>query len=372
MVKNNKIFNHPWVQFLLKIQVRFIFILFWVSSFLGFVLLSHLSKYFEQERSLSVYMSSNKVDEFVLQQFEKETGIKIYVHYYESNEELVSKFEILKDLNCDIILPSEYIVKKLSDSGFLKKIDRSRCDFIEKIYPEFMNMEFDLFNEYSYPIYWDVFGIGYTKSYFPQGLPSNSWSLIFNKNLIPAKKISMVDDCREAIFIANKYLRLSAKNLDEQKLSEITNLFIAQKEWVGAYTDFQQGYFLTSKTYPLVVSQREQIIRTMIHSDDIAFALPDEGCLMMITNVVICASSQKDDFIYEFLNFIYSYNIMMHNCKKFCILPVRKDVFEHLPQKHIGIDGLTPGKELFQRLEIFSNILTQKQINDVWIAFKSF
>lgn len=372
MVKHNKSFNHPWVQFLLKIKVRFIFILFWVVCFFGFVLLSHVSKYFEQERSLSIYMWASKIDESVLEAFEKKTGIKIYVHYYDSNEELVSKFEILKDLNCDIILPSDYIITTLSHAGFLKKIDASRCDFIEKLYPEFMGKNFDLYNEYSYPMYWDVFGIGYTKSYFPQGLPSNSWGLIFNKNLVPCKEISMVDDSREAIFIADKYLGLGIENLDEEKLSKITNLFIAQKEWIGAYTDFQQAYFLTSKTYPLVVSQREQIIRAMMNSDDIVFTLPDEGCLMIITSVAICANSQKDDLIYEFLNFIYSYDVMMHNSKKFCLLPTRKDVFEDLPQKYIGIEDLVPGKKLFQRLELFSNILTQKQINDVWIAFKSF
>ncbi|MBP6869630.1 extracellular solute-binding protein [Candidatus Babeliales bacterium] len=371
-MKNNKIFNHPWVQFLLKVQIRLVFILFWALCFFGFVLLSHVSKYFEQQRSLSVCMWADKIDESVLQQFEKETGIKIYASYYESNEELVTKFEIAKDLRCDIILPSEYVVKTLSEKGFLKKIDRSRCNFVDRIYPEFMKMDFDPKNEYSLPIYWDLLGLGYTKSYFPEGLPSNSWSLIFDEKRVPCKQISMVDDAREAIFIANKYLEDDPAKLDTDKLVAITKLFITQKEWVGAYTDFQQGYFLQSKTYPLVVSQREQIVREMGLSDDIAFTIPDEGSLLMITNVVICANSDKDDLIYEFLNFIYAHESMMYNCKKYSILPTTRDVFEQLPQEYIGIDGLVPGQELFQRLQTFFNILTQKQVNDVWIAFKSF
>ena len=371
-MKNNKNLQHGLVQFLLKMQVRLLFILFWATILIGFISLSYVSQHFTQTRSLSVFMWSDKIDESILQKFEQETGIKVYVKYYESNEELVTKFEIAKDLNCDIILPSEYIIAPLAKAGFLKKLDKSRCDFIDRIYPEFMGQYFDPNNEYSLPIYWDMLGLGYTKSYFNEGLPSNSWNLIFDKSLVPCKNISMVDDSREAIFLANLYLGLDCKKINSQELQQIEQLFIEQKAWVGAYTDFQQGYFLTSKTYPLVVCQREIIARAMLTNPDLAFIVPDEGSLFILSNVVICASSQKDDMIYQFLNYIYKQEVLMFNCKEFCILPAVKDVLEQLPQEYIGVENLLPGQELFERLQIFPNVLTQKQINDVWIAFKSF
>ena len=373
MKKNqNKFFENKYVQFLLKTQIRFFFILFWMCGITGFILLSFVSRYFVQERSLSVYMWSDKIDESVLQKFEQETGIRIYVNYYESNEELVTKFEVAKDLNCDVILPSEYIIETLAKQGFLKKIDKSRCNFIDRIYPEFMSMTFDPVNEYSYPIYWDVIGLGYTHSYFKDGLPLNSWALIFDKNLVPCKQISMVDDSREAISLSLKYFGWDSSKLSTEQLDSIEKLFLQQRSWVGAYTDFQQGYFLTSKTYPLVVAQREIIVREMLTDDDLGFVLPEQGSLLILSNVVICASSKKDDLIYEFLNYIYSHDVVMHNCKEFCLLPVLKDVLEELPQEYIGIDNLLPGQERFKTLDIFPNVLTQKQINDIWIAFKSF
>ena len=130
----------------LKLQVRLLFILFWFACLLGFIMLSHVSKFFVPERSLSIYMWADKIDESILYKFEQETGIKIYVNYYESNEELVTKFEIAKNLNCDIILPSEYIIQPLVQAKALKKIDHSRCNFIARIYPEFMHKSFDLLN----------------------------------------------------------------------------------------------------------------------------------------------------------------------------------------------------------------------------------
>lgn len=371
-MQNKGFFYNKFVQAFLKLHIRILFILFWMILFVGFILLSHVSQYFAPVRSLSVYMWADKVDESIIQQFEQETGIKIYVNYYESNEELVTKFEIAKDLNCDIILPSEYIIQPLAQAGFLKKIDRSRCDFVDRIYPQFMGQYFDQNNEYSFPIYWDMLGLGYTKSYFPEGLPSNSWHLIFDKSRVPCKQISMVDDSREAIFLADKYFGFAYGSFQETELEKIKELFIEQKAWVGAYTDFQEGYFLTSKTYPLVVCQREIVARQMLLHPDLAFTVPDEGSMLIVTNVVICASSKKDDLIYQFLNYLYKHEVLLHNCKQFSILPAVKDVLEVLPQEYIGVDDIQPGQKIFERLEIFPNILTQKQINDVWIAFKSF
>lgn len=371
-MKKNSYLDNRFVQFLLRVQVRILFIIFWMLCLFGFILISHVSHYFVQDRSLCVYMWADKIDEAVVHKFEQETGIKIYINYYESNEELVTKFEIAKDLNCDIIVQSEYIIEPLAQAGFLKKIDKSRCDFIERIYPEFLNQSFDKHNEYSLPLYFDMLGFGYTKSYFPDGLPSNSWSLIFDKNLVPCKQISMVDDSREAIFLAHTYFNYDHESIDQEQLEEIKKLFITQKAWVGAYTDFQHSYFLTSKTYPLVVCQRQRIVHEMLTHDDLAFTVPDEGSLFILSNVVLCASSKKDDLIYQFLNYLYRHDVLEHNCKQFCILPVVQDVLEALPCQYLGVEHILPGEEVFERLKIFPNILTQKQINDIWIAFKSF
>lgn len=371
-MENNSLWNHWMVVQSIKIACRLAFILFWLIFLWAIIGLSHLSSYFIPERSLSVYMWADKIDEAMIKKFEQETGIKVFVNYYESNEELITKFEIGKDLNCDIILPSEYIIEPLASAGFLKKIDASRCDFIERIDPEFMKHYFDPKNQYSLPIYWDMLGLGYTKSYFPQGLPINSWDLIFDQALVPCKLISMVDDSREAIFLAMRHFCADCMSLNEQELERIKKLFIEQKQWVGAYTDFQQGYFLTSKTYPLVVCQREIVAREMLLHDDVAFIVPEEGSMFILTNVVVCASSKKDDLIYQFLNFMYRHDVMLHNACQFSLLPVTRDVLAALPQEYIGVTDILPGQSGFEKLEIFANILTQKQINDVWIAFKSF
>lgn len=359
------------IDFVIRNYIRLLIILFWLGGLIGFLMLPHVANMFTKERSLCIYMWSDKIDESVLYQFEQETGIKVYVNYYESNEELLTKLEISKTADCDIILPSDYMVEALWKAGLLKKIDASKCDFLDRIYPEFKGRFYDPKNEYSVPLYWDVLGIGYTHSYFPQGLPSNSWALAFNKEDIPCKKISMIDDSRESIFLAATYLGWPIQQLDTKQLKKLKKLFIQQKKWVGVYTDFQQGYYLSSQTYPFAVSQREYMAREMIDNDDIGFIVPKEGSLLTIDNIVISASSKKDDLVYQLINYLYKHETVLFNVKEFCVLPVLQDVLENLPKKYIGIDGIKPGEKIFNRLHMFPNILTQKQMNDLWIGFKA-
>ena len=86
-----------------------------------------------------------------------------------------------------------------------------------------------------------------------------------------------------------------------------------QKQWVGAYSDSQQGYYLASDTFNMVLSDRKPICQQMQKYDFISFKLPQEGSLLTIERVVISASSKKDDLIYELINYLYSYKIYKHN-----------------------------------------------------------
>lgn len=359
------------IKFLFQNYLRLLIVVFWLGGLIGFLMIPYITRTFVEDRSLCVYMWSDKIDESVLYQFEKDTGIKIYINYYDSNEELITKLEIAKNPDCDIILPSGYIIQPLVEAGLLKKIDKSRCDFIDRIYPEFMGLFFDKNNDYSLPMFWDAIGIGYTHSYFPHGLPSDSWSMVFDQEDVPCKKISMLDDAREAIFLTSKYLDWTAEKFSKEQLNTLKKLFINQKKWVGSYTDSQQGYYLTSQTYPLAVSQREYVARDKLENDDIGFMIPKEGTLLTVDNLVICSASQKDDLVYKLINYIYRHDILLFNSEEFCILPVVKDVLDAMASECIGIEGIKPGQELFSRLEMFPNVLTQKQINDLWIAFKA-
>ena len=307
----------------------------------------------------------------MLQLFEEETGIRVYTNYYDSNEELLTKLEVMPYVDCDVILPSGYIVPDLVQSGLIKEIDRSRCDFIDDLYPELMGKFFDTENRYSLPLYWDVIVLGYSSKYFAEELPKNSWSIVFEPEDVPCKYIGMIDDAREVLSLQVKYLGLKKADINKQVIKSMRQMLIKQKKWANVYCDAQQGYFLLSEAYPLVVSQREYIVREMAEHDFIKCTIPDEGSLLTIDNVVISAATEKEDLVYQFLNFLYSHDVHLHNSEEFSVLPASRSVYRDLDEEHIGIEGLKPEVLREKNIRVFKNLLTLKETNEFWIRVKS-
>jgi spermidine/putrescine-binding protein len=234
-----------------------------------------------------------------------------------------------------------------------------------------MGKFFDPENEYSMPLYWDVMALGYSKKKFPNGLPSNSWAMVFEKDQVPCKTIGMIDDAREILALESKYLGLKKANINKYTIRKMKDMLIAQKKWAGVYCDAQQGYFLLSEAYPLVVSYREYVCREMIDYDFIDCMVPEEGSLLTIDNIVISKTTKKEDLVYEFLNYLYSHDVYLRNSEEFAILPSSKKVFEDLDQEYIGIKGLHPKMLREKNIRVFKNLLTLKQTNKFWIKVKS-
>ena len=356
---------------LLQWAIRGAMVLFWLTLFYLFLLLPYFSSFLPEQRSICVYTWSDRIDEEIIQKFEEKTGIRVYVNYYDSNEELITKLEVMPYVDCDLIFPSGYMVEHLITSNLLKKIDHSRCNFIEDLYPEFMGKFYDSQNEYSLPIYWDVMTLGYSEKTFFDGLPSNSWAMIFEQDQVPCKKIGMIDDAREILSIQSKYLGLKKKDINKYVIRKMKDMLIAQKKWIGVYCDAQQGYFLLSGAYSLVVSYREYIVREMQDYDFIKCMVPKEGSLLAIDNVVISAATKKEDLVYQFLNYLYSEDVYLQNAECYSILPASKKVFKKLDQKYIGIKGLRPEILRKKNIRVFKNLLTLKQTNKFWIRVKS-
>lgn len=353
-----------------KYFLRFLVILTWIGLIYLFLVFPFFFKNKnEDEKSLRVYTWANRIDESVLQDFEEKTGIKIYLNYYESAEELLTKIEMMPSLDCDVMLPSAHILQRMIHANLIKKIDKKKCPFINQIYQEFLTNNPDGASEYSIPLYWDVFGLGYNTLKVDHN--NISLNMLFDRNSIVGKEVGMTDEAREAIFLAAQYLHLDLNNLDHAELKKIRQLLKDQKSFVGAYTDSQQGYFLASDTFALVASDREIVCRQMQNYDFVKFALIPQGSMLRVDSVVINTQTQKDDLIYEFLNYLFSDEVLLYHAQKFCILPTKKTVFEALEFKYIGVPDLYPGSQGFKKLINFNVGLSQKAINDFWIRFKA-
>ena len=118
---------------------RVFFILSLFSLILGsvhFISNGPFSKDYTDE--LNVFVWSDLFNIEMINDFEKSSNLKVNLHFYNSNEELLAKLRLTGGKGFDLLFPSDYTCKILKEDGFLQRIDKSRIDDFDKIFPFFI------------------------------------------------------------------------------------------------------------------------------------------------------------------------------------------------------------------------------------------
>ena len=273
--------NRPLVS---RLFFYILVIALWSGAIFLFLYTPLLVNMIRKQETINILAWPQVLDAQYLKKFEKETGIKVNISYFEHNDELFAKLKMVKKHDYDLVMPSDYAVKLLIEEGLIKKIDRTKLDFWDQLYPALLGHYFDPYNEYTIPFYWTPVGLGVDRDYFNGNLPVASWSLIFDEQISP-KHISVFDESRELLLIAAQYL-FGSKKLDEKKIKQIKELLIKQKKWVELYTDMRPEYILASKTCPVVIVYGADLVKVMRRFENIDFLIPKEGGLFLLIHLL--------------------------------------------------------------------------------------
>lgn len=348
---------------------RLFFYIFIVTCWIGAIFLFLYTPLFidmvRKREVINILAWPQVLDAQYLKDFEKKTGIKVNVSYFEYNEELLAKIKLVDQHDYDLIMPSDYAVKPLIEEGLLKKIDRTKLNFWHQLYPTLLGHYFDPYNDYTIPFYWTTIGLGIDRDYF-NDLPTTSWSLIFDEQYAP-KHIAVFDSSRELPLAAAQYLFGSIDGINEEKFLAIKELLIKQKSWVELYTDFRSEYILASKTCPVAMVFGSDLVKVMRKFDNIEFFIPQEGGFILIDSFAIPVVSKKDEVIYQFLNYLYDQKVLEKYVKKFDFFPPTKTVVMDGKFKKMSV----PTKEMFNRLHFFKSVIPEAKLTDLWVTVKS-
>ncbi len=348
-----------------KITLRTAIILFWVFLICGVIYFPRLELFHKRPHSLNVFTWGDTLDLRVIAKFEEESGIKVQLTYYSSNEELLAKIKATRGEGYDLIVPSDYTVQLLAQDGLLKVIDRQKLEFFLQLNPRLLNHSFDPYNRYSLPFAWELFGLGINQDYFSGKPPDSSWDLIFRPQ---GFEIATLNDPIQTVMIAAYYLYGPLDTLTEAQLLGVKNLLIQQNKWVEAYADFRGDYFLATKNCPLVLAPSSYIWRTMKKFPFIGFAIPKEGTFISIDNLAIPAASRKEELVYELINYLYKPASIQAHYEAFGFFPPTLDALNVDPAAQSII--LAPAEE-FEQFHFTKILTSQKKLRDLWIEVKS-
>ncbi|WNJ95163.1 extracellular solute-binding protein [Vibrio ruber] len=169
----------------------------------------------DDDQTLYFYNWSEYIPSEILQEFTKETGIKVIYSTYESNETMYAKLKT-QGSGYDLVVPSTYFVSKMRKEGMLQPIDKSMLSHFDGLDPNYLNKSFDPNNNYSIPYIWGATGIGVNTDMVNKS-SLHRWDDLWDPQW--KGQLLLMDDAREVFHIALTKLGYSPNttNPDEIK-----------------------------------------------------------------------------------------------------------------------------------------------------------
>lgn len=256
---------------------------------------------FSADKVLNIYTWTGEIPDFTIRQFEKETGIKVNVTIYGSNEMMYAKLRATKKPGYDIIMPSSYFVDRMSHQNMLEPLDKSKLPNWKNINPHFLSAEYDPQSTYSVPYIWGTTGIAFNRHYHKEK-QLKKWSALWSSEY--QNQIMLLDDTREVFSMALLTLGYSINDPSPTHLHEA---FLKLKQLMKNVKLFSTETIISvliDEDATLGMSWNGDAYKAYNENSAIDFSLPEEGFVIWVDTFAIPKSAPHKEAAHAFINFM--------------------------------------------------------------------
>ena len=252
-------------------------------------------------QELNLYSWSGEIPQSVIDAFTEETGIKVNVDNFDSNETMISKLAG-GNSGYDVVEPSQYAVQQLAGQQLIVPLDKSRIDGLDNIAEKFADPSYDPGLEYSVPWVWGTTGLMYN-SECTSGEEITSWESLFDPKW--QGKINMLDNMLAAYIAGLQVNGFDADSTSEQEILKATESLIEQKPLLASYNSTNYGDLVASGD--VCISEAwggTTTAKIVAENDHVHYVIPEEGGSLWVDGISIAKGAPNEDAAYEFINFL--------------------------------------------------------------------
>jgi putrescine transport system substrate-binding protein len=268
-------------------------------------------------KALNLYIWSDYLGKDTLSNFEKQTGIKVHVAYYDTNDTLETKL-LAGNSGFDVVVPTSSYFQRLIKAGVFTSLDKSRLPNLRNLDAQLMQRlaSFDADNNHGIIYTWGTVGIGYNEKMVRSLLPDaslDSWRLLFDPAIaskLAKCGISIFDTPTDVLRVAYMYMGKDANSQSPEDLTQaevmlkkirpfIRNFYSA--EYIEALAN---GDLCVSMGYNGDVLQARDRARDAQTGVEIKYTVPKEGSILWFDTMAIPKDAPNPDSAYQFLNYI--------------------------------------------------------------------
>src|SRR5579863_805417 len=339
------------------------------------------------ERTVNFYNWSNYMAPGVLEDFTRETGIKVVYDTFDANETLETRLLAGKS-GYDVVVPTAYFLQRQIKANVFQKLDRSKLPNLANAWPVVTARlaTYDPDNQYAANYMWGTTGIGYNikmvESILGPGAAIDSWDIVFKpENLAKFRDcgVHMLDSPDDIFPAALNYLGLDPNSTKQADLDKAADLVSKIRPYVRKFHSSEYLSALATGEICLVVGWSGDIMQARSRAAEakngvaIGYAIPKEGAQMFFDNLAILADAKNVTEAYALINFLYRPAIAARNSNFLSYANGNLASQKLLDPKILADKNIYPDEAAITKLFAITarDPATQRVINRLWTKVKT-
>jgi len=289
---------------------------------------------------------SDYVDEPLLEEFKRQTGIEVIADTFSSNEELLAKVQG-GVTGYDVVVPSDFMVSIMASQDLLAEVQFDHIPNTQFLEDFLVNLPFDPHNTFSVPYLWGTVGVGYDSAVIAD--PPLTWNTLWDPQF--KGKISMLNDQREVFGMVLRSMGHSMNTQDPMIIEQAKLKLIQQKPLVKSYTSEAFDHMLVSGDVVLAHGWGGPIARAMRERPSIKYFVPIEGGTIWTDCLTILKSSPRKDLARQFINFLLETDVAVNTSNRLLFASANRLVRERVEPEVRQNAAVYPPEEVIERME---------------------
>ena len=254
-----------------------------------------------EARELVVLTWENYLALSVLDNFERQTGIKVVYETVENSRQF-SQLLASSPERYDLIIADDKTLFELKSLKLLQPIDKTLLANFPNIGKEFLGCDFDPGNEFSIPYNWGLVCIAYRKDLV--GDPRHSWDILWDETL--KGKVALLDEPDDLFYLTLLSLGHQPGEAPPGAFQTASQKLMRQvEEQESKVLPLYDGIeSLLSGETSVLVTYNCDAVEQMLGDERVRAFIPEEGSAMWVDSFVINRQSHNVEIAHRFMDFL--------------------------------------------------------------------
>jgi putrescine transport system substrate-binding protein len=339
-----------------------------------------------EEEVVRVYNWSDYIEESILEDFTRATGIEVVYDVYDSNSILETKL-LAGGSGYDVVFPSGQFLARQIEAGVFQPLDRIALPNWSNLDPDILARveRYDPGNTHGVVYMWGTTGIAYNKEMIEARMPDapvGSWDMIFDPDVLARFEdcgVIIIDAEEEMIPAALNYLGEDPDTKDPDVIARALPVLMGMRPFVRKFHSSESINALANGDICLAVMYSGDALQAAMRAKEagkdfeVRYAIPREGALMWFDLMAIPKDAPHPEAAHAFINFLMKPEIIAR-ATNFVAYPNANAAAKPFVAPDILADPLIyPPPEITQKLFVTTpyDLRTQRVVTRLWQRVKT-